>query len=145
MVEHWFGTEIVRTRWDGGFSADHFIEELTTVLRQSGQYRDPLPGAEFLGRIIDDFAYAYDLRTGSTSAPTDIGALLQRTSRQWIVTSDGLECTERSYTIQWGRFSEPGWYRHMEEKGWVNMEEFWSSFNVAEALEKHDRVTIDGQ
>jgi len=59
----------------------------------------------------------------------EIGPILFRRG-VWALTPLGIECLKMVYQITKDRFDESDWYDHMEEKGWVNMEDFSSVLNA---------------
>jgi hypothetical protein len=63
----------------------------------------------------------------------DMPPLLRRFG-EWAVTERGVECLTSKYLIEKDRFGEDDWFTHMEEKTWVNMDDFKSAFFAAEAL-----------
>ena len=63
----------------------------------------------------------------------DTAPLLRRYG-DWVVTDYGIECLTTIYVIQKERLSEDDWFKHMEEKTWVNMDDFRKAFSAAESL-----------
>ena len=57
--------------------------------------------------------------------------------RQWAVTSHGIEARDGRYHIArnraWEETSGHGWIEHMEEKEWVDLQDFTEALRIARA------------
>jgi hypothetical protein len=57
------------------------------------------------------------------------------TGRQWAVTKHGIEARDGKYAIAgnrvWEEEDDYGWIRHMDEKGWVDMDDFAETLRIA--------------
>jgi hypothetical protein len=58
-----------------------------------------------------------------TDTDDDFGKVICRFG-DWVVTSHGMECLSRYYSIDAGRLYECNWVRHMSEKNWPNVAHF---------------------
>lgn len=138
-IEHWYGDPIIEVEWPATESAADFFPRLQAELRREGTFRHPVDFESYVESLLDDYEWALDARAGTLQVPADLGRLLQRTGSQFVITADGIECTDYYYFIAWGRMQEV-WYPHMREKPWVDIEDFDAALTVAESLERRGNV-----
>ena len=71
----------------------------------------------------------------------ELPAILKRYG-DWAITTEGIELLTGTYFIAKGRFDEPDWIEHMEEKTWVNMSDFHSALITGQELVKQGIICL---
>lgn len=64
----------------------------------------------------------------------------------WVVTLYGIECLKMYYPIELSRVNESDWIRHMNEKTWVNIEDFIAALSFAKSVyAQRQKLLLNGR
>ncbi|MEV6825158.1 hypothetical protein [Amycolatopsis sp. NPDC051102] len=84
--------------------------------------------------LVDTLAAALSAEVGETELK--LGRVIEVPNEQWVISSDGLRCTQRYVHISVDQLldSHQDWRSHMLTKPWVNHEMFKDAYRTASEL-----------
>ena len=135
-LEHVSGEVLETINWTSETPASELLADLAIIL----QRRDLYPGDDsydpqaIMRAFISTVSVPLMAKAGrGRGVPSGIGPVIELCDG-WALTTEGLEATSTSYSIDVARLHEPDWYNHMTEKTWVDKDEFWIALTAARAF-----------
>ena len=138
IIENASCKPLAQIEWRNGQSTIDCLKELILALQQISVYpgKDSFDPSNLFQEIIATLKQAIDFKAGIFTYPKDIGPVVQIPSGNWVITTFGLEAIWPSYFIAAKTLGESDWPSHMREKTWVDFDEFYDAFLLAQAVHK---------
>lgn len=138
FIENASCKSLAKIEWRHEESTIDILKQLVVVLQKIGEYPssksfDP---ENLFQEIINTLKRVIDFKSGLYTYPKDIGPVIQIPSENWVITTFGLEAIEPSYFIAAKTLGESDWPSHMKEKTWVDFDNFYEAFLLAQAVHR---------